>query len=161
MNIDDVALRTNAQGDLFEAQLGQIGGQIGAEKLGYLLHVVPAGKRAFPRHAHHVIEEMFVVLEGEGTYVAGEESWPIRAGDVISAPPGGGDTAHQIINSSDSELRYLGLSTQDDPDVVEYPDSDKFLVVSGIPDGGGFRDARILHIGRTSDGLDYWDGEET
>ena len=38
MNIADVALRTNAQGDRFEAQLGQIGGQIGAEPPG-LFHI--------------------------------------------------------------------------------------------------------------------------
>ena len=56
---------------------------IGAQKLGCQLHVVPAGKKAFPRHAHHVNEEMFFVLSGEGTLSPwrGDLSDPRRRSD--------------------------------------------------------------------------------
>ena len=54
----------------FVAKLGRIGAMIGASKLGCQLHVVPPGKKAYPRHAHHVNEEMFFVLSGEGSLSA-------------------------------------------------------------------------------------------
>jgi uncharacterized cupin superfamily protein len=159
INIADVALRDMAHGEAFSAKLGRIGPMIGAKKLGCQLHVVPAGKKAFPRHAHHVNEEMFLILEGEGTYRMGGDSWPIRKDDVISAPPGDGSTAHQIVNTGKTEMRYLAFSTRLDPDVVEYPDSGKFGVASMVPEDKGLLGAKVKFIGRQEDSIDYWDGE--
>ena len=85
INIADVPLRDHAQGERYAAKLGRIGGQIGAKKLGCQLHVVPAGKRAFPRHAHHVNEEMFLILDGEGTYVLGDQRYAVKRGHPLSA----------------------------------------------------------------------------
>jgi uncharacterized cupin superfamily protein len=160
MNLADVPLRDHAQGERYAAKLGRIGGQIGAKKLGCQLHVVPAGKRAFPRHAHHVNEEMFLILDGEGTYVLGDQRYTVKRGDILSAPAGDETTAHQIVNTSASELRYLAFSTRLDPDVVEYPDSGKFAVASMVPEDKGLRGARLAYIGRAQNSLDYWDGEE-
>ncbi|MGH6851894.1 MAG: cupin domain-containing protein, partial [Methylocella sp.] len=118
-------------------------------------------KKAFPRHAHHANEEMFFILSGKGTYRVGAESFPIRANDVIAAPAGDGETAHQIVNTGAGELRYLAFSTRHDPDVVEYPDSGKFGVASMIPDDQGLLGARVRYIGRrNAQSLDYFDGEE-
>jgi uncharacterized cupin superfamily protein len=160
INVADVPLREMSQGESFGASLGRIGALIGAKKLGCQLHIVPPGKKAFPRHAHHVNEEMFFILSGEGTYRAGNETYEIRAGDVISAPPGNGDTAHQIVNASADELRYLAFSTRLDPEVVEYPDSGKFAVASMVPEDKGIMGARIAYIGRVDTSLDYWEGEK-
>jgi uncharacterized cupin superfamily protein len=159
VNVGDVPLRENSHGDTFAAQLARIGPLIGARKLGCQLHVVPAGKKAFPRHAHHSNEEMFFVLQGAGEIQIGDQVYPIRAGDVISTPAGDGSTAHQIRNTSGAELRYLAFSTRLDPDVIEYPDSGKFAVASMVPDNGGLRAARLAFVGRPQDSLDYWDGE--
>jgi uncharacterized cupin superfamily protein len=160
INLADVPLRESRHGETFAAQLGRIGPLIGARKLGCQLHVVPPRKKAFPRHAHHVNEEMFFVLSGAGAYRLGEETYPIRAGDVLSAPPGDGSTAHQIINTSDEELRYLGFSTRLDPEVVEYPDSGKFAVASMAPPDTGLLGAKFVYIGRAGESLNYWDNEE-
>jgi uncharacterized cupin superfamily protein len=159
VNIADVPLRDGGNGKQFAAKLGRIGGLIGAQKLGCQLHIVAAGQKAFPRHAHHVNEEMFFVLAGEGTYRVGEETYPIREGDVISAPPGDASTAHQIVNTGAGELRYLGFSTRLDPDVVEYPDSNKFAVASMVPPDKGLIAAKLIYIGRRETSLDYFDGE--
>jgi mannose-6-phosphate isomerase-like protein (cupin superfamily) len=105
INLADVPLRDGGNGKQFIAKLGRIGAMIGSKKLGCQLHIVPAGQKAFPRHAHHVNEEMFFVLAGEGTYRVGEKTYPIREGDVISAPPGDAETAHQIVNTGSTELR--------------------------------------------------------
>ncbi len=159
LNIADVPLRDNGHGDMFQAKLGRIGPLIGAKNLGCSLTIVPPGKRAFPFHVHHVNEEMFFILSGAGALRHGSETYPVRAGDVISSPPGGAEAAHQLVNTGSEDLRYLAFSTLADPEVVEYPDSGKFAVLSGRPPDGDFRKARVAFIGRKETSLDYWDGE--
>lgn len=160
INIADAQLRDGGDGKQFVAKLGRIGPLVGAKNLGCQLHVVPAGKKAFPRHAHHANEEMFFVLSGEGSYRLGGETFSIRAGDVIGAPAGDAATAHQIVNTGAAELRYLAFSTRLDPDVVEYPDSNKFSIASMVPTDGGPASAKLFHIARREGSLDYFDGEE-
>jgi uncharacterized cupin superfamily protein len=161
LNLADVELRNNGHGTQFAAKLGRIGPKIGAKGLGCSLIVVPPGKRAFPFHVHHVNEEMFFILSGTGTLRYGPERYAVRAGDVIASPPGGVEVAHQLINDGREELRYLAFSTLTQPEVVEYPDSGKFAVMSGMPPSGDYRQARVAYIGRKENSLDYWDGEGT
>lgn len=131
------------------ARMGPVGMRLGAKKLGYNLTVLPPGKRAYPFHNHHVNEEMFFVIEGTGEVRIGEATYPVRAGDVIACPAGGQETAHQILNAGEGELKYLSVSTQLEPEVCEYPDSGKFGVLSS-----SFR-----YIGRESENGPYWEGE--
>jgi uncharacterized cupin superfamily protein len=123
--------------------------------------VVPPGKTAYPRHNHRNNEELFVILQGSGSYRRGEKKWPVRAGDAISAPAGDTATAHQLSNTGDEDLKYIAISTRNDPDVCEYPDSGKFMVAAGIPPGGGMMTADFRILGREREILDYWDGEDT
>lgn len=155
LNIADVALTDHGKGEAFAAKLGQIGALIGARQLGCRLVVVPPGKRAWPYHAHHVNEEMFFILDGTGTLRLGGEDHPVRAGDVVACPAGGPETAHQLINSGAAELRYLAISTMRSPEVVDYPDSGKFQVISSAPGTG----QRMRYIGRAETSLDYWSDE--
>ncbi len=158
LHLDEVVLEHHVHGDRFEADDGTISERIGARLLGYSLTVVPPGKRAWPFHNHHVNEEMFLVLSGEGTIRIGAQEYPIRAGDVIAAPPGGRDTAHQIINTSSAGLRYVSVSTMLPMEVVEYPDSDKVLVRVGAA-GGEPSTRSYSRVGRPGPATDYWDGE--
>src|SRR4051794_32934698 len=89
----------------FDGRSGLISARLGAQKLGYNLTSVPPGKRAFPFHNHRVNEEMFFILEGAGEVRIGEATYPIKSGDVIACPPGGKETAHQIINTGSVDLR--------------------------------------------------------
>jgi len=101
---------------------------------------------------------MFFILDGSGELRYGDARHPIRAGDIIACPPGGPETAHQIINTGDAEMRYLAVSTMESPDICEYPDSGKYLVF----DAGGQAQEHagaFRVIGRDSGSLDYWDGE--
>ncbi len=159
-NIDDVELMDfGSPGGKFKAKLGRIGPVVGTEKLGAMVTIVEPGKIAFPFHVHHELEELFYVIEGSGEYRFGEETYPIRAGDVLAAPTGGPDRAHQIINNSDQKLKYLAISTIREPDVVEYPDSGKFLVFSQS-EGGNPQTARVRFIGRPEMSIGYFDGED-
>lgn len=158
INIADVELRDTGNGEGFAAKVASFGRQIGSTGIGVMLHVVEPGKKAFPFHAHHRIHELFVVLEGEGEYRFGGERYPVREGDVLAAPTGGPEHAHQIINTGSRTLRYLGVSTMADTEVVEYPDSGKFGVTSRFDwstMSGGIR-----HLARKDGGsLGYYDGE--
>lgn len=160
INLEDVTLDPFKHGDKYEVGDGAIAPFIGAKLLGYSLAVVPPGKRAYPFHCHHVNEEMFFIVSGSGVLRYGDKEYSLRAGDVIAAPPGGTETAHQIINTSpDTELRYLMVSTMIPNEVVEYPDSKKVAVYVGSAPGGDRKARTFNWRGRIGPELDYWDGE--
>jgi uncharacterized cupin superfamily protein len=157
INIADVELTprpperapTGAASQRFEARMGLVAPKIGAQKLGYNITAVPPGKRAFPFHNHCVNEEMFYVIEGTGEVRIGKETYPIRSGDFIACPPGGPESAHQIVNTGKSELKYLAVSTQISPEVCQYPDTGKIAVL----------EKSFRFLGRESQQVEYWEGE--
>lgn len=159
LNLRDVEFTDWGHGERYAAQLGPIAKRIGAQKLGYRLVVLPPGKAAWPFHFHYVNEEMFFILEGTGTLRHGENRYPIQAGDVICAPPGP-QTPHQIINTSAEALRYLAVSTMEQPDVFEYPDSGKFGVFVGAAPGGDEKAREFSLFAPKSAATNYWEGEE-
>jgi len=142
----------------FDGRIGTVGTRIGARKLGYNITAVPPGKRAFPLHNHRVNEEMFFVLEGEGEVRIGAERHRVRRGDFIACPPGGPETAHQIINTGKDELKYLAVSTMEYPEICDYPDSGKFMVAE-LPRNADGSTKGFRFVGRTESATGYWDGE--
>jgi uncharacterized cupin superfamily protein len=146
INLDELKLKHFAKGDKFESTGVRIGPLLGARDLGYSYDIVPPGKRSCPFHSHRGEEEMFFIVKGSGTLRYGDETRKIRAGDVICCPTGGPETAHQIVNDSESELAYLSVSTKMPVEVCEYPDSGKIGAFGG----------RLRHMTRTEHRLDYW-----
>ena len=124
-----------------------------ARKLGASIDTLAPGKRGCPYHLHHAQEEMFVVLEGEGTLRVAGELLPLRAGDVVFIPAGP-QYPHQILNTSAAPLKYLSISTQESPEICEYPDSGKFLAEA--KDG---RTKAFDVIRASGENIDYWQGE--
>lgn len=161
INIADLEMKETRHGARFACQTGRIGGKVGMRDLGAQFIVVPPGKSGFPFHAHRNNEEMFIILEGQADYRLGDQTFAVGAGDVLAAPAGDATTAHQLTNTGDTDLRYFAISTRNDPDICEYPDSGKFMVASGIPAGGGMMGAQFVLRGRDKPLLDYWDGEDT
>ncbi len=160
LNIDDAALMDFASPNgKFEAKLGRMGPALGAEKLGAMLTIVEPGKRAFPFHAHHAIEEMFFIIEGEGEYRFGGETYPIRTGDLLSSPCGGSERAHQIANTGKETLKYIAFSTMNEVDIVEYPDSGKYRVYSK-GESDRLEDARLFFLNRRGAEIGFFDGED-
>jgi uncharacterized cupin superfamily protein len=167
VNIADIELQpfppgmgpTGETAERFEARMGRISMGLGAQKLGYNITAVPPGKRAFPLHNHRVNEEMFFVLEGTGEIRIGSERHPIRQGDIIACPPGGPESAHQIINTGSAELRYLAVSSKLTPEICEYPDSNKYGILGEFgPDAEG-KPQVVRIVMRQGDTADYWEGE--
>ena len=158
LNIADVDYAEFGKGERFAAKRGPVSPRIGAKRLGYAVIRLAPGKRAWPYHAHRVIEEMFFVIEGEGTLRHAGKEYPIRQGDFISAPPDP-EQPHQIINTSDAELVYAAVSTQDPCDVVHYPDSGKYGAWAGVP-GNPMAPESFQVFARVGTAVDYWDGED-
>lgn len=153
MNLDELSFVSHEDGP-FKGRYAEIGNKIGAQKLGYSLTVVEPGKKVCPFHNHHVNEEMFFILEGTGLLRFGEQEYPLRKHDVIACPPGKRDVAHQIINTGETELRYLALSTMERHEICEYPDSNKVGLAVGEE---GKRDLRLIF--KVEQAVDYFDGE--
>jgi len=63
--------------------------------------------------------------------------------------PPGPEYPHQFVNTSAASMKYLSISTQERPEICEYPDSGKYMAHDK-----GFRGAQ-----RSAANLDYWDGE--
>lgn len=157
-NFDEVQLQTSDRAPLYDggrtaSVIGPRAGQA-ARKVTGSIDIVPPGKRACPYHFHYAQEEVFIVLEGEGTLRVADAMIPIRRGDVISIPPGP-EFPHQILNTSNAPLKYLSLGTAEFPEVCEYPDSGKYMAYGR--QAGPLLQRGRLH--RPDSALDYWDGE--
>ena len=100
----------------------------------------PRGSSTVPPHCHGSEEEFFVVLDGEGTCLLGDEEHPVRRGSIIGRPPGTG-----VAHAFRGPLTLLTYGTIDPNEICYYPRSNKiaFFGVGVI--------ARI-------EKLDYWDG---
>ena len=133
---------------LYDSMVASVSDGTVARKLGCGVDTLAPGMQSCPYHFHHGQEEMFILLEGHGTLRVAGELLAIEAGDVIFIPCGP-EYPHHIVNTSDAELKYLSISTQEQPEVCEYPDSDKF----------GVQGAGAAFMQRRENKLDYWDGE--
>lgn len=152
-NFDTAPLQHETRDPLYESRSARLGTGTAAKKLGASVDIVAPGKRSCPYHFHYGQEEMFIVLEGNGTLRVAGEMLPIRQGDVMFIPVGP-EYPHQIINTSDAPLKYLSISTRESPDLCEYPDSGKYAAFATSESG-----KRIHVVQRAEQSVDYWDGE--
>jgi uncharacterized cupin superfamily protein len=98
----------------------------------------PGGENWY--HLHHGSEELVVVLRGTPTLRTPDGERVLAEGDVIvfSRGPTG---AKGIRNESPEPVRVLIASTNADPDLTEYPDTQKV----------GFVVGGELHVHRSGD----------
>ena len=162
-NFNDATLERQVREPLYDTLCARLGTGTAARKLGASVDTVAPGKRSCPYHCHHAEEEMFIVIEGSGTLRVAGEMLPLRTGDVVFIPPGP-EYPHQIINTSQAPLKYLSISTHESPEIVEYPDSGKYLAeafsAAGVGAGAGAGPVRTFDtVQHRRDSVDYWDGE--
>jgi len=133
----------------------ELGDAAGSRLTGLNHETLAQGKLSSPPHCHSAEEEIFVVLDGDGTLEltpsplargrgVTDETHPLRAGSVV-ARPAGTRIAHAL-RAGDSGLTYLAYGTREPNDIAYYPRSNK-LFWRGV---GVI--SRLEH-------LDYWDGE--
>jgi uncharacterized cupin superfamily protein len=139
----------------FDGAYFGLGAAAGSERTGLNYIALPPGEAGAPVHCHSEDEEIFVVLEGEGTLIlapspqrarggTAEEEIAVRAGHVISRPPSTG-IAHGV-RAGEGGIVYLAYGTRRRNDIIFYPRSNKIF----------FRGVGL--IARLED-LDYFDGE--
>ena len=137
VNVQDVEPVTR-EGASVSRSIRDLGRAAESYKTGLQHYEVPAGKLQNPPHCHSAEEEIFVVLDGEGTL----ELWPSRrfgvTGIGISSPG---------FRAGDPGLTLLAYGTRDPRDMTYYPRSDKVSL-------------RGLGVIGRLDVLDYWDGED-
>jgi len=143
VNVDEVEPESAAHGDVADTwrALGRAAGSIRA---GLNHDVVAPGKLNCPPHCHSAEEELFVVLDGDGSCVLGAEEHPVRAGHVVARPAG--TRVAPAFRGGESELTLLAYGTREPNDIAYYPRSNKT----------NFRGIGLI---TRLERLDYWDGE--
>jgi uncharacterized cupin superfamily protein len=122
-----------------------LGVAAGSRTTGIQHFEVAPGKDACPQHCHSLEEELFVMLDGDGTLLLGDQETPVRAGHVVARPAGTG-VAH-MFRAGGAGLTFLAYGTREPGDLCYYPRSNKI----------SFRGLGV--IARVQP-LDYWDGED-
>ena len=155
VTLSAVPLKSFSRGESYASADNRLADVMGLTKLGATYSEVPPGKSGCPYHVHHALDEMFVILDGQGRYRFGDATYEVRAGDVLAAPRGGAEFAHKLTNTGATPLKFLAISSVTTTDICEYPDSGKLAAASDIgTDAAGFR-----FIGRANTACGYWDDE--
>jgi uncharacterized cupin superfamily protein len=138
----------------FLARRARVSRQLGAERLGVSLWEVDPGEAAYPYHAHLTEEEIVVVLDGRPSLRTPEGWRQLEQGETLLFPTGE-EGAHQIVNRTDSVVRFLAISTFGSPDVVLQPDSGKVGAFERFTDGSGMK-----LWWKREDAVGYYEGEQ-
>jgi uncharacterized cupin superfamily protein len=96
---------------------------------------------------------MFIVLEGIGTYGLPGSGCRSKRGRYFSFRRAR-NTHIRSSTTSDAPLKYLSVSTREQPELVEYPDSGKFQAMAVDQNG-----ETVRYLQRPSASLDYWQDE--
>lgn len=156
-NVADLEWSTQGDGTM-EVRRKQLGEATDGDKLGCSLYELPAEKRSWPYHYHTANEEAIYVLAGTGTLRTDGDTHDLTAGDYVTFPADASG-AHRIINDSEETLRYLAVSTMNEPDITIYPDSEKFGVYVGSSPGS--REKRSFEgYYEQESAVDYWTSED-
>jgi uncharacterized cupin superfamily protein len=122
----------------------------GSQRTGLRLAEVLPGKLNAPPHCHSAEEEIFVVLDGEGSLLLWEDDGvtehAVRRGSIVARPAGTG-VAHAF-RGGEGGLKLLMYGTREPNDICYYPRSGKVYIVG------------VGVIARLGEPLQYWDGEE-
>ena len=131
----------------------------GSRDIGLKMYRALPGKLAVPPHCHSAEEELFVVVEGDGHVLLGDElpatrphveaphsveEVPVRPGSVVARPPGTG-VAHTF-RGGPNGLAYLAFGTREPNDICFYPRSGKVYF-------------RGINLVTRVERLEYWEGE--
>jgi uncharacterized cupin superfamily protein len=108
---------------------------------------IEPGMLSAPPHCHSVEEEIFVILDGTGTALLGDEEHSLHRGHVVARPAG--TRIPHAFRAGEGGLTMLAYGTRDrGADVVYYPRSNKTY----------FRGVGVMI---RAESLDYWDGEDS
>ena len=138
----------------FRADRRRVARHVGARLLGYSLYRLQPGDRTWAYHLQHVNEELALVLAGRAAMRTPGGELEVGRGDAIAFPAGPAG-AHGFRAIGDEPFEVLILSTMMEPEVAEYPDSEKLYVMVGAAPGGDIAARRVDHVFRKRDAVAY------
>ncbi|MBU2600790.1 MAG: cupin domain-containing protein [Actinobacteria bacterium] len=141
--VGEVAPREVGRGG-FQLTIRDLARAAGSRDIGLRHAHLAEGMLSYPLHCHSAEEEVFVVLEGQGSFLLGDEEHDLRPGCVVARPSGTGK-AHALRGGADG-ITYLAFGERSNNDMTWYPNSTKI----------SFRGLGV--IGRLEP-LSYYDGE--
>ena len=107
------------KGDL-RADAAPLGKALGLERLGVNHETLPPGCRSSIPHAHSHDEEFIFVLEGSPDLWIDGVLHRLKPGDAAAFPSGTG-IAHNLINNTEEDVRFLVVGDNHPDDTVVYP----------------------------------------
>lgn len=131
----------------YQHRSAELSKPMGAKTLGFHLEILEPKTFSCPYHFHHSVEELFLVLDGEATLRQADHFKKVVKGDLIHFTTGP-EGAHQFYNHTDRPFKFLALSTKDQLDICEYPDSKKISIV------------KLKKTFQTGQEVEYFQGEE-
>jgi uncharacterized cupin superfamily protein len=140
VNLDEVDVEDNDR-----STFRLLGRTAGSQRTGLNHIALKPGRSGSPLHCHSAEEEIFVILDGKGTLLLGEEEHAVRQGHVVSRPAAT-RVAHAF-RAGETGLTLLAYGTREPNDIAYYPRSNKVY----------FRGVGLM---TRVEQLDYWDGEE-
>jgi uncharacterized cupin superfamily protein len=141
--LNDVPAQDYGRGDVATVRRG-LTDAFAQRRVGVVHVTVAPGALSSPPHCHAAEEEIFFVLDGDGTLLLDDDEHPVRAGSVVARPPGTG--AAHAFRSGEGGLTLLAFGTHEPHDVAYYPRSGK-VALRGLK-------ARFFITQ-----VEYWDGE--
>jgi uncharacterized cupin superfamily protein len=144
-NFDDLQVERRDRGES-HFSWRNVGTALGARDTALRLIDIDPGAMSFPPHCHSSEEELFVVIDGGGTLVLGDdERHELRTGSVVARPPATG-VAHTFLGGEDG-MRLIAYSDSDPNDMAWLPRSRKLYF-------------RAFDLLIRAEPLDYWAGED-
>jgi uncharacterized cupin superfamily protein len=104
-----------------------LGDPFGISQYGVNVVVLEPGAWSSHRHTHAEEDELLMALDGDMVLVDNFGRHPFRPGMVAGFKAGGGN-AHQVINESNKEARFLVIGTRSQTESVVYPDVDMMAI---------------------------------
>jgi len=130
VNVDEV------EGD-YGGLWKRVAQEAGAARTGLNRAHLPPHEESAPPHCHTAEEELYLVLDGEGTLelwgrprpgdpfqTEPEETYALRAGHVVARPPG---SVPACLRTGESPMTYLAYGTREPNDMCYYPRSNKIF----------------------------------
>jgi uncharacterized cupin superfamily protein len=138
----------------FRAGRKRVSRHVGARLLGYSLYYLEPGDRTWPYHFQHANEELALVFAGRAVLRTPEGEREVGPGDAIAFPTGPAG-AHGFTAIGDAPFEVFILSTMIEPEISEYPDSEKIYVMVGSAPGGDPAVRLVDHVFRRRDAVTY------
>lgn len=149
-NIDQIEPKHVASHENYEFDRYEVRGLSHEGKCTVAFYSLCPGKYNFPYHYHTANEEVFYIISGQGLLETPTGEIAVKGGDVITFPPCK-EGAHRLKNTSENEmLVYLDVDTNQSPDVVIYPRTNKV---------GLFVKGEFSQFYRQETNVPYYEGE--